>query len=45
MAKTASQVAVPLERIASRIYVIRGLKVILDADLAALYAVPTKVFN
>ena len=29
----------------SRIYVIRGLKVMLDADLAALYGVPTKVFN
>lgn len=45
MAKVVSPVAVPLERINSRIYVIRGLKVILDADLAALYAVPTKVFN
>ena len=36
---------VPIERIASRIYLIRGLKVMLDADLAALYGVPTKALN
>ena len=36
---------VPVVRIESRIYLIRGQKVMLDADLAALYHVPTKVFN
>jgi len=32
-------------RIEGRIQVIRGLRVIIDADLAALYGVPTKVLN
>jgi hypothetical protein len=32
----------PIER---RIHVVRGEKVMLDSDLAALYEVPTKVFN
>jgi hypothetical protein len=32
-------------RIESRIQVIRGLRVIIDADLATLYGVPTKVLN
>jgi hypothetical protein len=36
---------VPLERIETRIFLIRGLRVMLDADLAELYGVPTKVFN
>lgn len=31
--------------IAERIFIVRGQKVILDADLAALYEVPTKRFN
>jgi hypothetical protein len=35
----------PLERIESRIYLVRGQKVILDSDLAALYGVPTKRLN
>ena len=33
---------VPIERIQSRIYLIRGEKVMLDRDLAELYGVPTK---
>jgi phage regulator Rha-like protein len=33
---------VPSERIASRIYLIRGEKVMLDADLAGLYEVETR---
>ena len=33
------------ELIASRILLIRGQRVMLDADLAALYAVPTKALN
>ncbi len=36
---------VPLERLEALIYVIRGQKVMLDSDLAALYGVPTKVLN
>lgn len=35
----------PLERVAAKILVIRGRKVILDADLAALYGVETKRLN
>ena len=34
-----------IQAIARRIYVVRGLKVMLDSDLADLYGVPTKVFN
>ena len=36
---------VPAEIIAERIFIVRGHKVILDADLAALYEVPTKRLN
>jgi hypothetical protein len=36
---------VPQETIESRIYVLRGKKVILDRDLAELYDVQTKVLN
>lgn len=35
----------PVERIAQSILVLRGQKVILDTDLAALYGVTTKRFN
>ena len=35
-------VRIPLERVESRILMIRGEKVILDADLAKLYGVLTK---
>jgi hypothetical protein len=37
--------AVPIERIENRILVLRGRRVLLDADLAALYGVTTKRFN
>jgi hypothetical protein len=37
--------AAPGERIEGRILLIRGLKVLLDADLAALYGVATRVLN
>ena len=40
---TGNAVLVP--RIEGRIQVIRGLRVIIDADLATLYGVPTKVLN
>ncbi len=36
---------IPLERIQRCIYLIRGQKVMLDSDLAELYAVPVKVLN
>ncbi|MDD5495721.1 MAG: ORF6N domain-containing protein [Candidatus Omnitrophica bacterium] len=36
---------VPIEKIENRIFHLRGKKVMLDADLAELYGVPTKVLN
>jgi hypothetical protein len=36
---------VPVEAIAARIVLIRGQKVLLDADLAALYGVETRRLN
>ena len=45
MAKRKSTDLVPPERIASRIYLVRGETVMLDADLADLYGVETKVLN
>ena len=36
---------VTVERIASKIYVIRQVKVMLDRDLADLYGVETRVLN
>lgn len=39
MAKTDS--LIPIERIASQIYLLRGEKVMLDSDLAALYGIET----
>ena len=35
----------PIELIASKIYLIRGIKVMLDRDLAELYDVETRVLN
>lgn len=40
-----STIAVPVERIEDRILLVRGHKVLLDADLAALYGVTTKRLN
>lgn len=40
---TAQEMMVPSERIAHSILLLRGQKVFLDADLAELYGVPTKV--
>ena len=37
--------AVPMERVENRILSIRGHRVMLDADLAELYGVPTKRLN
>ena len=36
---------VPIEKITSRIYVIRGIKVMIDRDLAELYGVETKALK
>ena len=41
----AENLPVPSEMIERRIYLIRGQKVMLDADLAELYQVETRVFN
>lgn len=39
------QPVIPVERIANRIYLVRGEKVMLDSDLAELYGVPTSALN
>lgn len=43
--RPAKQTAIPAEPIEKRILLIRGQKVMLDADLAELYGVSTKVLN
>ena len=40
-----SLVKIPVERIEKAIFLIRGEKVMLDRDLAALYGVPTKALK
>jgi ORF6N domain len=42
---SGNTIIVPIERIEQKIYLMRGHRVMLDADLAALYHVPTKAFN
>ena len=44
-AKFSVEQLIPDELVINKIYVIRGIKVMLDKDLAALYEVETKVFN
>jgi hypothetical protein len=39
------KILVPAEHIEHAILVLRGQKVLLDSDLAALYAVPVKALN
>jgi hypothetical protein len=41
----ASKALIPIGRIASAIHDVRGRRVMLDADLAALYGVSTKRLN
>jgi hypothetical protein len=36
---------IPIERVTEKIYLIRGVRVMLDRDLAELYGVETKVFK
>jgi hypothetical protein len=45
MSKKTNQLTVPDEIISSKIYLIRGKKVIIDQDLAKLYHVETKVLK
>ena len=45
VAKRKSTDLVPAERIASRIFLVRGETVMLDADLADLYGVTTAALN
>ena len=45
MAKKQSAIAIPEEIIASKIYQLRGQKVMLDSDLAELYQVETRRLN
>ena len=45
MASSSEPQMIPVELIERRIYLIRGQKVMLDRDLAALYQVSTKAFN
>lgn len=42
---TLPKIFIPQERIESRIFLIRGRKVMIDQDLAELYGVQTKVLN
>jgi hypothetical protein len=42
---TKKNTLVPMERIEQKIFFVRGQKVMLDADLAELYGVGTKVLN
>ena len=42
---TSKQLPIPAERIEKAIFLIRGHKVMLDADLAELYGVTTKRLN
>ncbi len=41
MSKAKPSAVIPIERIARCVYLIRGQKVMLDQDLAALYGVET----
>ena len=45
MDMTDENALVPIEHIAQSILILRGQRVLLDSDLAALYGVPTKRFN
>jgi len=45
MSQTIKSIAIPDEVVMSKIYVIRGIKVMLDRDLSELYGVETKVLK
>ena len=42
---TGQKTIIPIGQIEQRILLIRGQRVMLDADLAMLYGVPTRVLN
>ena len=42
MTKAKTESLIQIERVAGRIYLIRGMKVMVDFDLAELYAVETR---
>ena len=42
---STKSLSLPVQLIERRIYLMRGIKVMLDSDLAELYTVPTKVLN
>jgi hypothetical protein len=45
MARVQGESLIPVERVASRIYLVRGRKVMFDFDLAEMYGVGTKAIN
>lgn len=45
MIKNNDTAPVPVEHITHSIFIVRGQRVLLDSELAALYGVPTKRFN
>ena len=45
MNKPEKRIAIPDEVVMSKIYLIRGQKVMLDRDLAELYGVETRILN
>ena len=42
---TPLDMPVTIDRLADRIYTLRGVQVMIDSDLATAYGVPVKVFN
>ena len=42
MSETVKSIAIPDEVVISKIYILRGTKIMLDRDLADLYGVETK---
>lgn len=45
MAKKKATIVIPDEIVISKIFIVRGKKVMIDVDIAELYAVPTKRLN
>jgi phage regulator Rha-like protein len=45
MTKKNTGISIPDEMVISKIFIVRGKKVMIDTDLAELYAVPTKRLN
>ena len=45
MTEKSSEIRIPEELIMNKIYLVRGMRVMLDRDLADLYGVETKVLK